>query len=128
MQFALIFDMDGVIVDSNPFHKNAWKTFCEQQGRDVSEDELRLHVYGKTNEDALQYLFQKKPSPDEMAELAKRKEHLYRTLFEPHLAPPSGLIDFLNLSRGAYGKPGVATSAPPENVEFIMDKLGLRDF
>jgi beta-phosphoglucomutase-like phosphatase (HAD superfamily) len=40
MEFAVIFDMDGVIVDSNPFHKKSLQQFLRQYGRELSEDSL----------------------------------------------------------------------------------------
>ena len=56
---AFIFDMDGVIVDSNPFHKTALKQFCRKYGKDLTEDELREKIYGRRNEDWLVNVFGK---------------------------------------------------------------------
>jgi beta-phosphoglucomutase-like phosphatase (HAD superfamily) len=48
---AFLFDMDGVLVDSNPYHKIALREFCKKHGHDLSEEKLREKIYGRTNKD-----------------------------------------------------------------------------
>jgi len=55
--WALIFDMDGVLVDNNPFHKKAWKVFCQKYGFELSEEQYRNQIYGRTNRNVLESLF-----------------------------------------------------------------------
>ena len=57
--FAVIFDMDGVIVNSNPVHKIALREFCERYGHFLTEDELKNKIYGRANKDWLPELFNK---------------------------------------------------------------------
>ena len=57
MKHAFIFDMDGVIVDSNPTHKIALKQFCAKHGYELTEQQLREKIYGRTNRDWLLNLF-----------------------------------------------------------------------
>jgi beta-phosphoglucomutase-like phosphatase (HAD superfamily) len=55
--FAVIFDMDGVIVDSNPYHEKALRQFCQSHGYHLSDDEMRQKIFGRTNRDWLTRLF-----------------------------------------------------------------------
>ena len=55
--FAVIFDMDGVIVDTNPFHKKALIAFCKAHGYDLTEAQLIEKIYGRTNKDWIPNLF-----------------------------------------------------------------------
>ena len=77
MKHAFLFDMDGVIVDSNPVHKIALKQFCRQHGHDLTEEQLREKIYGRTNKDWIPNVF-----GNIGKELAKRyadeKEALYK--------------------------------------------------
>lgn len=125
MKPALIFDMDGVIVANNPFHKQAWDTFCKTHGHHLSEEELRQSIYGKTNHDVLTFLFGQLTEA-EIKLYADQKEALYRELFLPHLAPVAGLMEFLPLASQQFEKLAIATSAPPSNIDFILDHLHIR--
>ena len=51
MPYAFIFDMDGVLIDSNPTHKIALQQFCEKHGYHLTEQQLREKIYGRTNRD-----------------------------------------------------------------------------
>lgn len=124
----LIFDMDGVIIDSNPFHKTAWKAFCEKHSCSLTNDELQQYVYGKTNEDALRHVFGNDLTTTQINEYAQQKEETYRELFKPHLTALPGLAVFLEKAKSMFAELAVATSAPPENVDFVMDTLNLRRF
>ena len=127
MKPALIFDMDGVLVDNNPFHKQAWDTFCKTHGHHLNEEGLRQNIYGKTNHDVVTFLFGNLPETDIKA-YAEQKEALYRELFLPHLAPVPGLIEFLPLATQQFEKLAIASSAPPVNIDFILDHLQIRPY
>ena len=56
-KFAVIFDMDGVIIDSNPYHKIALKEFAQKYGYDLNEEQLKEKIYGRTNKEWIPNLF-----------------------------------------------------------------------
>ncbi len=126
--FAVIFDMDGVIVDSNPTHKIALKQFCEQHGYHLTDDELKTKIYGRANKDWLPDLFGDQMTPAEYKKLADKKESLFRKLFEPIIRPLNGLIDFLEMLRANDIPRAIASSAPPENVRFTLEKTGTKKY
>jgi beta-phosphoglucomutase-like phosphatase (HAD superfamily) len=54
---ALIFDMDGVLVDNNEFHYKAFKAFCDSHQLEMNKQIYNTHITGRTNEMIIRYLF-----------------------------------------------------------------------
>ena len=116
--------MDGVIVDSNPFHKIALKRFCKKYGKDLTEDELREKIYGRRNQDWLVKIFG--PLAEEtMKKYADEKEALFRDLYDKDIKALDGLEDFLKNLKHLNIPAAIATSAPRSNVDFTLQKTGL---
>lgn len=126
--FAVIFDMDGVIVDSNPYHKIALKQFCEKHGYHLSDEELKNNVFGRTNKDWLMSLFNGKVTAKQIKEFEEEKESLFREIIAPHIQPVKGLIPFLETLEEQKIPRAVATSAPLVNVKFTLEKTGTQRF
>ena len=123
--FAVIFDMDGVIVDSNPWHSIALRDFCARKGMVLSEEEMRQRVYGRTNRDWITQVFGTLPE-DRLQRYADEKEAMYRDLYSGSIKAVNGLREFLDeLQRRGIPK-AIGTSAPPENVVFTLQGTGLR--
>ncbi len=118
-QFAVIFDMDGVLVDSNPAHKIALEQFCAKHGFSLTEEELKERIYGRTNRTWLTNLFGEL-SEEKLSEYAHEKEALYREIFAPNIKAVKGLIPFLEELYHANILMIIGTSAPPENVTFTL--------
>ena len=126
--FAVIFDMDGVIVDSNPTHTIALRKFCEMHGHHLTDEELKSKVYGRANKDWLPDIFGDQMTPAAYKNLADEKERLFRKLFEPIIQPLKGLIHFLDILKENNITMAVASSAPHENVEFALEKTGTKKY
>lgn len=124
---AFIFDMDGVIADSNPYHKIALLQFCEQHGYRLTETDLREKIYGRTNKDWIPAVFGK-IDPGRVRAFAQAKEALYREIYAPHIQPVPGLVEFLQKLEKAGIPRAVATSAPRENVDFTLEKTATMRF
>lgn len=122
---AVIFDMDGVMIDSNPYHKKAWKAFCDTHGIRLGEEDLLRNVYGRLGKDALPWIFGRELPDDLVASYSDEINALYRTLYADAIAPVPGLVAFVGLLRGAGVPVAVATSAPPVNVGFVLSRIGL---
>ena len=125
--FAVIFDMDGVIVDTNPHHKIAIQQFCADHGIQLNELTFQHKIYGRTNRDWITNVFG--DITDEQRDAyAREKEALFRKIYEPDIKPVTGLIEFLD-TLSTYNIPrAIATSAPPENVDFILKKTEIRKY
>ncbi|MFW5774270.1 MAG: HAD family hydrolase [Tangfeifania sp.] len=127
MQVTVIFDMDGVIVDNGEFHFLAWEKFCDKHNIYISKDEFKSKFFGRTNEEVLPELFGCKLSHGEIKSFGEEKEEIYREIYKPHLQPVKGLVNFLEELKKENIAVGVATSAPPENVKFVIDGLKIGD-
>jgi len=122
MEKVAIFDMDGVLMNNNPWHIQAWITFAEKYGLSITPEEVETH-FGNTNRDYLTFLFGKELPPDEMEKMAEEKEQIYRSLCEKYIQPLNGLIRFLEELKKYHFGIALATGGPLSNVQFVMDKL-----
>lgn len=125
MNQAVIFDMDGVICHTNPYHSKAFKIFFEKRNVFPSEEEFAQHMYGKNNSYILSHFLGRKIEGQELLELEDEKEGLFREIYQHHIDPIPGFLEFLTMLKSNNFKTGVATSAPLLNLELIAGKLNL---
>ena len=124
--YAVIFDMDGVIAHTNPHHTEAFKQFFDKYGVAYTIEEFEDHMYGKHNDYIMRYFFKRLLDDAEVKRLGEEKESLFREIYADHVAPIEGLLQFLDALKTAGYRVGVATSAPRANLDFIIDKLSIR--
>lgn len=122
---AVIFDMDGVIVNNHEFHFKAWMDFADRYNFELNEEIYKEQFNGKTNRDLFRSLFDD-PTDEEIETYTEEKESLYRELYWDDLAVHTGLLDFLASLKRNRIKIALATSAPTENVDWVLDNLQLR--
>jgi beta-phosphoglucomutase len=125
--YAFIFDMDGVIVDSNPYHKIALKQFCTKYGRPLTEEALHKKIYGRTNKEWITALFGPLPA-DELTRYAAEKEALYRDLYANDIRPVAGLLNFLERLKAEGIPRAIGTSAPRSNVDFTLSATNITKY
>ena len=116
-----IFDMDGTLIDNSKFHVIAWEEFLNRH--DLSGAEKIWDFFGKTNEQLMKYFFQRELSKDEITAFATEKEQIYREIYEPEIKPMEGLMKLLEDLKDENIKTGLATSAPNENVQFVLKHI-----
>ncbi len=125
--FAVIFDMDGVIVDTNPYHKISLKQFCEKYGYHLTDEELINKVYGRTNNEWIRTLFGPL-SKERILELGEEKEEMFREVYKGNVVALQGLENFL-IDLEAHQIPkAIGTSAPRSNVDFILMHTNLEKY
>lgn len=122
--FAVIFDMDGVIVDTNPFHKETINQFCKKYGFELTDEELRTTIYGRTNREWITNLFGT-ITEQQLEAYAFEKEQMFRDAYAAHIKPVEGLILFLDMLKQNNIPRSIATSAPRANVDFVLNGTGI---
>jgi HAD superfamily hydrolase (TIGR01509 family) len=120
---AVIFDMDGVIVDSHPVHRKAWRLFLQNLGRDVSDTELEFIVDGRKRSEILRYFLGDIPDNVLLKYGCIKDEIFQRMAFE--VKPVPGVIEFiLDLARHEV-RVAVATSASRSRTLSTLSRLQL---
>lgn len=125
--YAVIFDMDGVIIDSNPFHKISLRQFCEKYGYHLSDQELINKIYGRTNKDWIANLFGAL-SKEELSRYGEEKEALFREIYKNDISALRGLPEFLGSLKEKNIPIAIGTSAPRSNVDFVLASTGLEKY
>jgi beta-phosphoglucomutase len=125
---AVIFDLDGTLVDNNAFHLKSWKQYIKNLGKEISEEEYNANINGRTNKDAAEYLFGKKMTKDEAMVYALEKEAVYREMYAPHIRPVEGLTKFLEVLKKLNVPMAIATSGIQVNIDFMFDHIPIREY
>ena len=125
---ALIFDMDGVLVDSNPFHVQKWIEFLHERGIPYNAEDLPKQILGSRNDTALRRFFGRDLPEGEIEKLSEDLEARFRAAFRPHAQPLLGLKTLMDECRGEGIPLAVASSAMTKNVDFVVDTLKLRSY
>jgi HAD superfamily hydrolase (TIGR01509 family) len=125
-QIAVIFDMDGVICHTNPYHSLAFKSFFGKRNLFPTEEQFALHMYGKSNSYILKHFLGREIVGQEFLDLEFEKESLFREIYASHIETIPHFLTFLEALKEAGFKTGVATSAPRANLDLIMGQLGFQ--
>jgi len=123
---ALIFDMDGTIVDNMAFHTKSWITFFERRGHAIDADAFFRATAGRQGGEIIRSHFGEHLLDDEVMTLNHEKEAVYRELYAPHRKAVEGFEDLIADAKSQGIALAVGTAAPPANVEFTLDGLDLR--
>jgi beta-phosphoglucomutase len=123
---AVIFDLDGTLIDNNSFHIKAWQEFYKKRNRILTEEEYKEHFNGKTNTDVLAYVFDHPLSAQENETYTNEKEDLYRVIYEPHIKPVKGLLNLLQQLHDANIPMAIATSGIKVNIDYMFTHLDIK--
>jgi beta-phosphoglucomutase len=130
MNCAVILDMDGVIIDSNPFHRMVWKEFLERHGVAVDEPMFKNVIFGTPGDQTIRKLLQPDLTTDQVTLYLEEIDTTYRSIISgsEQIFPVSGLYNFLDFIKEIGFKIALATSAPPENISLILERLGITEY
>ncbi|MCJ7667901.1 MAG: HAD family phosphatase [Anaerolineae bacterium] len=124
---GVIWDLDGVIVDTATFHFEAWRKSLEEMGLPFSQEEFAL-IFGRRNRDIIAEVVGETLSTEEMERISARKESLFREALRGNIRALPGVLFWLEeLQRRGY-RQALATSAPQENMEMMVGSLGIEGF
>jgi len=125
-QLAVIFDVDGVLVDSYAAHFESWLALAKESGFEFTEPQFAVS-FGRTSRDIIAQLWGEGRSDEELARMDARKEALYREIIARDFPAMDGARELIAALKSAGFKLAVGSSGPPENIALALSGLGCRE-
>jgi beta-phosphoglucomutase len=125
--FAVLFDVDGTMVNNTAYHREAWMETTRRLGLNFTTRDYHEKIHARSNDKIVRNLFDN-PSEEMIQKIADEKEVFYRSNYAPHLKEIPGLLQFLMELEKAGIACGAVSNSPQENVDFVLDGLNLRRF
>ncbi|MCB2378757.1 HAD-IA family hydrolase [Hymenobacter sp. BT635] len=126
--YALIFDMDGVLINNTPYQAKAFQLLFRDLGLTTNARQLLRRLNGMPATNILKTVFRHPVPTKQLKEYAAQREFLYRVLYWDKRKETAGLSQFLTAARAAGFKIGLGTGSAPETIGYIIDHLDLRRF
>lgn len=121
---GVIFDIDGVLLNSNPAHLESWQILGKEDGFEFTP-QLFQETFGQRSDAILANHWGHPLTEDEVQKMAERKESIYREMAEKNFPAMPGAYDFvLDLARRGFPL-SVGSSGPAVNVHFVVERLGI---
>lgn len=117
---ALLFDLDGTLVDTDRLHHGAFAAILGERGRGLSVEEYRAHIMGHPNDAILDRYF-----PGESMAVLDRKEAMFREQLGTNVAPITGIHALLDWAEAAGAGCAVVTNAPRDNAVAMLAAASL---
>jgi beta-phosphoglucomutase len=125
---AVIFDMDGVLVDSYAAHWQSWHFMADELGKGLTEEQF-VSTFGRTSREIIaEHWGADSLTPVEIAEFDRRKEALYREIVARDFPAMDGAIELIEELQGAGFRLAVGSSGPPENVALAVERLRAEEY
>jgi beta-phosphoglucomutase family hydrolase len=124
---AVIWDMDGVIADTAPYHFRAWQEVFRQRGASYTEDDFR-HNFGRRNDVIIRDILGSQTPPGEIEAIATEKEELFRHRASSQIEPLPGAIGLMQALKEHGFSQALGSSAPLENISLVTRELGIAGF
>ncbi len=122
--YAVLWDMDGVLVDTGEFHFIAWMKTLPAEGIPFDRETFR-RTFGMNNAGILALLLGRQPGLDYIARVSDLKERNFRQVIHGQARPLPGVLSWLERLEKAGFRQAVASSAPQENIDFLIGELGI---
>jgi len=125
-QCGVIFDLDGVLVDTREFHFRAFVSLGEMEHYRITEQMFRT-IYGWHNADIFPYIYGHALAPSEVQRLAARKEELYREGIRGQVVAMPGVTELVHGLKAAGFHLAIGSSTPRANVDLVLSELRIKD-
>ena len=122
MPHAVIFDIDGVLVDSYRAHFESWRRLAAERGLEVTEA-MFAACFGRTSRDIIRGWWGDAVGDAEARALDERKEALYRDIVRADFPAMDGAVELIESLHAGGFKLAVGSSGPPANVDLVLAKL-----
>ncbi|MBI4642012.1 MAG: HAD family phosphatase [Candidatus Tectomicrobia bacterium] len=124
---AIVFDMDGLIVDTEKLYFEVESAVARKYGKTFTREVMRA-MMGKRGIESLRVLQEQLGIDEDPYVLLEMREQGYNQLLYEKLEPMPGLFSLLELTEGHRYRKAIATSSPASQMNFIVDRLGVRHF
>jgi HAD superfamily hydrolase (TIGR01509 family) len=124
---AILWDMDGVLADTSQLHFLTWETTLAEYGIPFDRQKFH-HIYGLKNRDFLPFLAGEPLELEWIESVSDQKELAFRQALRGNIQLLPGVLDWLRRFKSWGCKQAVASSAPPENIEALVDELMIRQY
>jgi len=120
---AFIFDMDGTMIDSMPWHARSWVEFVARHGLKLDVTDILARTTGRTGVECMRELFERSLSDAECQAMVHEKEEIYRAMFSDNFTEVAGFTAFAKAAVARGLKVAVGTAGDKHNIEFAMSRL-----
>ncbi|MDI6814621.1 MAG: HAD family phosphatase [Dehalococcoidales bacterium] len=123
---AVIWDMDGVIADTAPYHLKAWQEVFQKRGVKFTEEDFR-RSFGQRNDTIIRNTLGEVTLQSEIDAIAREKERNFRKAIRQNIKPLPGAIRLIKMLTEHGFKMALASSAPMENIQLLIKGLGINN-
>ena len=127
LPFAVLWDLDGTLVDTGDFHYQSWALALPEFGIPFPADKFQ-RTFGMNNAGVLEVFLGRPPEPELVATVAEHKEQIFRGLLRGKVQALPGVLDWLARLRTWGARQAVASSASPTNIDFMLGELGIAPY
>ncbi len=124
---AIIWDMDGVIADTAPYHLKAWQQVFQKRGVKFTEEDFK-HNFGQRNDTIIRDALGQGTSQSEIEAISLEKENGFRNMVRQRIKPLPGVINLIKRLAEHEFKMALASSAPIENIQLLITGLGINNY
>jgi len=124
---AIIFDMDGVLIDSGEAHKESWRMLARELGAEIS-DERFAGLFGRSSRDIIRALYGDNLPDKTVAQYDDRKERAFRELVRGRMPAMRGAVPLVRSLFDRGFSLAVGSSGPPENIQLCLQDMAIARF
>ncbi len=128
MQKAFLFDLDGTLIDTMPWHFKTWQQILAELGSPLQGNELMKELYGSGAELMNRLVPGRIFTEEEAMQIIDAKEERYRTLYGHNITMLEGAREFLEEALRMQIPMGIGTASNQANIDFALDHLNLRHY
>jgi beta-phosphoglucomutase len=122
---AVIFDMDGVIVDTAAYHFKSWQKIFGKYGVTFTKEQFP-HIFGRRDDAIIRIIMGDNVPPDQIQKMSREKEEYFREIVKENIKALPGAVELIKSLKPNNFKVALASSAVPENVNLVLETLKIR--
>ncbi len=126
-QYGIIWDMDGVLIDTGDYHYRAWNEVLCDYDVDFPREQFDS-TFGMNNPALIRLLLDRTPEPEPYEAISDRKETLFRHLIQDDAKPMPGVLAWLQHLQSTGYRQAIASSAPQASIDVLVEAMDIRTY